>query len=154
MFGCMRSRGFSLIELVIVVVILGVVAAIAVPRLSRGAESAGTNAYAKSMNELAKAIEKHHAEGGTFPGQQPGKKMPAEIADQFHGDRGNNFSTLGGGSWQYTVNPDGSVVLCAKFSKPPTVSRMQEADAFLDDGNLATGSFTKKSAVHYELLIR
>lgn len=64
----MRSRGFSLIELVIVVVIIGIIAAIAVPRMSRGAEGASDAAIARDLNVLNKAADLYAAEhGGTFP---------------------------------------------------------------------------------------
>ncbi len=61
-------RGFSLIEVAIVIVVIGVLAAIAVPRLSRGATSAGESALADSLNALRGAVEDFAAEhGGAFP---------------------------------------------------------------------------------------
>ena len=43
-------RSFGLIELVIVVVIIAVTAAIALPRMSHGARSAGANALKADLN--------------------------------------------------------------------------------------------------------
>jgi len=64
----MKSRGFSLVELVIVVVIIGVIAAIAVPRISRGAKGAGDASLKGSLAGLRNAIDMYAAEhGGTFP---------------------------------------------------------------------------------------
>jgi general secretion pathway protein G len=63
-----RSRAFSLIELVIVVVIIGIIAAIAVPRLSRGAEGAADSSVAANLAVLRNAIEMFKTEhGGTLP---------------------------------------------------------------------------------------
>jgi general secretion pathway protein G len=62
------NRAFSLIELVIVIVIIGVLAAIAVPRLSRGATSAGENALAANLAAMRSAVELFYAEHGqTYP---------------------------------------------------------------------------------------
>ncbi len=64
-----HAKAFSLVELVIVVVILGVLAAIAVPRLSRGAGGAEESALRADLAALRTSIDLYAAEhGGVFPG--------------------------------------------------------------------------------------
>lgn len=61
---------FSLIELVIVVVIIGTIAAIAVPRFSNAAASSANSALAGSLTTLNKAAELYMIEhGGRTPAQ-------------------------------------------------------------------------------------
>lgn len=61
-------RAFSLLELVIVVVILGILAAIAVPRMSRSASAAADNALASNLAILRNAVDLFSTEhGGTYP---------------------------------------------------------------------------------------
>ncbi len=63
-----QRRAFSLIELVIVIVIIGILAAIAVPRLSRGATSASENSLSANLAAMRSAIELFYAEhGNTYP---------------------------------------------------------------------------------------
>lgn len=61
--------GFSLVELVIVVVIIGIIAAIAVPRISGGVASSDESALKADLTALRNVIDRYAAEhNGTFPG--------------------------------------------------------------------------------------
>lgn len=60
---------FSLVELVIVVVIIGIIAAIAIPRISSGAAASDEAALKADLTTLRNSIDRYAAEhNGTFPG--------------------------------------------------------------------------------------
>lgn len=62
-------RAFSLLELIVTVAIMGVVAAIAVPRFSRGVETVGSSATLKELFILQKQIELYAIEhANVYPG--------------------------------------------------------------------------------------
>ena len=64
----MRSRkGFTLVELLIVVLILGALAAIAVPRIIGGAKSAKTNACKTNVDVINSQIEMYYATTDAWP---------------------------------------------------------------------------------------
>src|ERR1700736_605396 len=60
--------GFSVIELVIVMVIIGIIAAIAIPRMSRGSQGAAENALAGDLAVWRSALDLYQNEhGGAYP---------------------------------------------------------------------------------------
>ncbi len=73
--GPVRARSaFSLVELVMVVTIIGIVSAIAVPRVSAAAQSASANSLRLSIANVRKAIDSYYAEHSTYPGRNPSTK--------------------------------------------------------------------------------
>ena len=64
--GC--KAGFSLIELVIVVVIIAIIGAIAIPKMSRGTAGAGDSALIQDLSTVRSGLELYQTEhGGTYP---------------------------------------------------------------------------------------
>ncbi len=63
-----KNQGFRLLEVVIVVVRIGIIAAIAIPRLSRGSAGAADSALSGNLAVLRNAIDMYGAEhGGSYP---------------------------------------------------------------------------------------
>ncbi len=64
----MRNRkGLTLIELLIVVIILGALAAIAIPRITTSSTTAKQNACNTNVDTLNTAIEMYHIDNSGYP---------------------------------------------------------------------------------------
>ena len=62
-----KRRAFTLVELMIVVLILGTLTAIAIPRIFGGAFSAGVNACRKNVDIMNSQIELYYSRTGSWP---------------------------------------------------------------------------------------
>ena len=63
-----NNKGVTLVELLIVVLILGALAAIAIPRLTQSADTAKKNSCATNLDIINSQIELYAAENnGTYP---------------------------------------------------------------------------------------
>ena len=62
-----QRRGFSLLELLAVVTILGVIALIVVPRITTSSATAKTNANLQNKAEINSAVERWYFTNGTWP---------------------------------------------------------------------------------------
>ncbi|HVJ68993.1 MAG TPA: prepilin-type N-terminal cleavage/methylation domain-containing protein [Caulifigura sp.] len=62
-------RGFTLIELVVVVLVMGILAAVAAPKMFDTASNAKVNTTRQSLMVVRDAIELYKAQNGTYPGQ-------------------------------------------------------------------------------------
>lgn len=62
-----HRKGFTLVELLIVVLILGALSAIAVPRILGGATTAKANACKVNIDIINSQLELYYANNGTWP---------------------------------------------------------------------------------------
>ena len=62
-----QRNGFSLIEMVIVILILGIIAAVAAPRMFDTATTAEENTTRQQLGVLRNAIEMYRAREGAYP---------------------------------------------------------------------------------------
>ena len=62
-----RPFGFSLLELLAVVTILGIIAVVVIPRITVSASTAKKNADAQNKAEINSAVERWYFEKGSWP---------------------------------------------------------------------------------------
>jgi len=62
-----RKGGFSLLELLAVVTILGIIAVVVIPRISVSAGTAKQNTANQTVAEINSAMERYYFDNGSFP---------------------------------------------------------------------------------------
>ena len=149
------SRGFTLLEVIIVVVIVGVLAAIVIAEFVDAAQDVERTAFIESGHTFVTAAARYHLDTGSYPSAPPGV-VPAGLenyvrAEQFLGP------TPIGGVWDTSVNAFGVTASMGVFYAGPHPNRndayMQEIDALIDDGDLSTGMFRKMSNQQYFFVV-
>lgn len=151
------SAGFTLVEILIVVVILGVLAAIVIPQFASASESSRKSAFVAELNEFAKRANVYQATHGEPIEDSSSGVLPAELAGSIPAGDWERGTPVGG---VWDAERDGfagmSSGIGVHFNNGGT-SRddafMTEIDLMIDDGDLATGGFRKFAADRYYLVL-
>jgi len=116
-FPTRRAAGFSLVELMIVIVIIGVLAAIAVPIYSSSVQKAKRSEADAALGSIRKELQAYYGEHGRIPKQQQADYViGASWNDIRAGElNGKYFSDS---SYTYTGSPNNKTwkIICAKGS--------------------------------------
>ena len=74
------SRGFTLVEILIVVVILGILSATVVPAFGGVTDDSRQGAFIASINGMVEACDMYRAQNGEYPADTSSGVFPAELA--------------------------------------------------------------------------
>ena len=143
-----RRGGFTLVEIMIVVVIIGLLAAMAVPAFQRVRERAQASRMANDVRQYADAFQRYALENGTWPPVGGVGEPPAGMEDYLPAAY-SSPTVFGGG---FTWSGDSARMRLADSTATDDV--MQRVDALLDDGDLTTGDFRRTGGGDYELQLR
>lgn len=78
-----NESGFTMVELIIVVAIMGIIGAILVPQFSRTTEKAKITTDISSVKAIQRQIDRYHAEFAEWPGNTPQTIMSRLVAKEY-----------------------------------------------------------------------
>ncbi|HSI74099.1 MAG TPA: prepilin-type N-terminal cleavage/methylation domain-containing protein [Fimbriimonas sp.] len=144
-------RGFTLIEILIVVIILGILASIVVPQFAKATGDSSNATFVHDIKLLARLIVVQQHQHGHWPADQLPGIFPPEMAGKI--DPGDwSKATPIGGNWDYDAGVYGVLAGVSVELPDRTPAQMIEIDRMIDDGNLTTGAFRQRTNAYIYVL--
>jgi prepilin-type N-terminal cleavage/methylation domain-containing protein len=135
-------RGFTLVEIMVVVVIIGLLAAMALPAFQRVKQSAVSKRYINDARQVRDAAERYALENGNFPPNGIAALHPS-LQGYVPASLFNAASTPLGGIWDWDYQQDGFTASISVYQFTVSDAQLTDIDRTIDDGNLSTGLFRK-----------
>ncbi len=139
------TRGFTLVELIAVIVILAIVSAVAVPRFFAFNDRAKLTSTVASWKVLSRAVNQYIIDQGGIPPNVNDALMPPQLTP-YLAQADFTKSPAVGGMWDYDEwgnyggGGAGLLVSVSITQSPSPQSVFLEMDRMVDDGNLTTGN--------------
>ena len=150
------KRGFTLVEVLIVVVILGVLAGIVIPVFAGASDDAERTTFVSNIRTFAAAAEFFRSRTGQYLEDSNSGTCPTGFEDYIQENRWENGTPLGG-VWDAELNSFGITSAIGVHFNGQGATRnaayMQEVDQLFDDGNLETGGFRQIAGDRYYYII-
>jgi prepilin-type N-terminal cleavage/methylation domain-containing protein len=146
-----QPGGFTLVELIAVIVVLAILAAVAVPRYIDYRETALIRATSADLKKMWRVFYQYRIDQGTYPPNQAAwSVLPTEIAGRFDGNPISSGAKFGG---RYQWIFSGGTGLFHIYGNAGDRPRWLAVDAVIDDGNLSTGAFVELGGNGYRYFV-
>ncbi len=138
----MKHPAFTLVEMLTVLVMIGVLAIIAVPRYVRAEQDSAITATAQDLRAIENAVNMYYARFGSYPRDVNRSRAVSVLGPFFKAD--NPFSKYApiGGKYDYEGPPNWNPVQISIRSESATSHSQAvatELDKYMDDGDLKHG---------------
>lgn len=136
--GAAKSGGFTLVELVAVIVVLAVLAGVAVPKYFDYSSRARVSATVADLRMFKNAVISYKIDNNEYPAQALPGVTPPELVSRFENDAFSRGPGLGGQyQWLSAGGWSGMYIL----STAGHDAEWLQVDQILDDGSFQTGLF-------------
>mgnify|MGYP001822359504 CR=1 FL=1 len=147
------ERGFSLVEMLVVLAVIGILAALAIPRMSDVTVSASIRATVADFRTFQSAFVAYSIMEGDYPPDSH-NSVPAGVGMEAYLTKGafeKEAPISGRYNWEGPDNyPYAGISLTTTNA---SISELTAIDHILDDGNLSTGSFKRTPNGRYTFII-
>jgi prepilin-type N-terminal cleavage/methylation domain-containing protein len=138
------ARGFTLVEIMVVVVIIGLLAALALPAFKRVQRSAVSKRYLNDVRVIRDGAERYAMENGNFPPNGTAS-LHADLQGYVPAAMFTAKTPLGG-AWDWDYQQNGFTAAVSVYQFTATDEQLLDIDRSIDDGNLNSGMFRKDGA--------
>lgn len=147
-----HKTGFTLVEIMVVVVIIGLLAALAVPAFVKTRENSQNSRFANDLRVYVTAIETFILENGGYPEDSNSGTIPAGLSPYIKSGQWNEGPSIGG---VWDVEKDSLGITSAVGVHRFTISaqQLEDFDQKFDDGDLTSGNYRRLDSDRYYYVI-
>lgn len=137
------DAGFTLVEIMIVVLIIGVLATLAIPALMKVQRNTQNSRFVSDLRVFAQAFETYAMKNGGYPANAGTGVVPTGMSGELRDSAWTVAKNSIGGRWNWDNNSSGISLGISTTNVTVSDAQMAEIDAKIDDGDLTTGNFQK-----------
>ncbi|WOO39574.1 type II secretion system protein [Rubellicoccus peritrichatus] len=134
-----KTRGFTLVEVMIVVVIIGLLAVMALPAFRKVRMNSQNARFISDLRMFRGAAENYTLAEGVFPGDGSSGVLPAGLEEYIKPSDFQVRSPLGG-SWDMEFEDSGVTFAIGVVDYTVSPEQIQMIEERFDDGDTATGN--------------